>query len=131
MSSIAKRGTAAALTAVAAAATGVVTNIATNGAAWSWWAALIVLVTVGAALEYYLSRQPDESGQHTVAALGAAQSQSAAPLTLRSRQKCIPHPPRLQCRQPRARLHWVRGVAVRGDAAAPIETEVGSELGGQ
>lgn len=71
MSSIAKRGTAAALTAVAAAATGVVTNIATNGAAWSWWAALIVLVTVGAALEYYLSRQPDESGQHTVAALGA------------------------------------------------------------
>lgn len=60
---MAGRGAAAVMAVVASAGTGVVTNVATSGASWSWWLALLVLVVVGAASRSTWADRPGQTGR--------------------------------------------------------------------
>lgn len=72
VSNSAKRGGAAALSVVVAAASGVATNAATSKPTWGWCIALVVLVVVGAGLQIYLTLRPNQDGPAPVAAQGPA-----------------------------------------------------------
>jgi hypothetical protein len=56
---------------VIAAGVGVVTNIATDQAAWGWWTALTVLVALGAGLQLYLNAVSPPGDDRAVRAQGA------------------------------------------------------------
>jgi hypothetical protein len=132
VSSVARRGTAAAAAVVAAAGTGIVTNVATNGSSWSWWAALFVLVAVGAGLGYYLSGPSETEGRSDTSALGAGSvavgGSARAPITT----KASGIPSQVASTVRLEELHGTvavgpGAVAIGGDATASIRTEVRSE----
>ena len=57
-----KRGVAAGLTVVVAAAVNVTTGMLTQHWAWAWWAATIVLVALGAATQIWLTFAERDAG---------------------------------------------------------------------
>jgi hypothetical protein len=122
----AKRGVAAFLTVVAAAATGLVTNVVTDKPLWAWWVAFAILVAVGASLQYYLSRDgsPEDSARPTTAlGAGSVSIGGSSRATIKTRVVG-----RAQLNSP-VQPHGVTAtgpgaVAVGGDAEGPIETEI-------
>lgn len=125
MSNVAKRGVAAALTVVVSAATGLITNIATEEAAWGWWTALLVLVVLGAALQYHLSRSSALESS-AVSALGdgsiAVGGTARAPIKTQVRRGATPSTAAVQ---PQGTAAVAPGsVAIGGDAESSVETEV-------
>lgn len=77
MASGAMRAVAAGATVVVAAASGVVTNIATQEASWAWWVGLGALVIVGVLLQLLIGlldadRKVTASGAGAVAVGGSA-----------------------------------------------------------
>lgn len=128
MSTMARRGAAAVMAVVASAGTGAVTNVATSGAPWSWWLALLVLVAVGAALAFYLSRPSGPDGQSNVAALGpgsVAVGRSAhGRITTRATRAAPSAPPAAGSGGAQGTIAAGPGsVAVGQDVTAPIRTE--------
>lgn len=126
MTQSAKRGVAAFLTVVVAAATGLVTNIVTDKPLWAWWVAFTILVAVGASLQYYLSRDgtPEDSARPTMAlGVGSVSIGGSSKATIKTRVAG-----QAQLNTP-VQSHGVSAtgpgsVAVGGDADGAIETEI-------
>lgn len=122
----AKRGVAAFLTVVVAAATGLVTNFVTDKPFWAWWIALTVLVAVGAALQYYLGRAGSSEGPAgPTAALGAGSVSIGGSSRSTIKTRVVGRDQPSSSVQPRGVTTTGPGaVAVGGDVEGPIETEV-------
>ncbi|MDH6116791.1 hypothetical protein [Kitasatospora sp. GAS204B] len=123
MSEFAKRGLAGVLSAVVAAVTGIATKQATDRPTLSWIVFLVSLVTVGAALQYYLTYT--EGSSATVIAAGpgsvAIGGSSHAPIKARASQRREAIAPSVPTKGVMAA--GAGAVAVGGDVAASIESE--------
>ena len=126
MTDLTRRGLATAFSVVAAAGAGVVTNIATNEAAWGWWAGLGVLVIVGVGLQVYLNAAPAHRAPGPVIAHGAGSvavgGTSRGPIST----KAVGHssPPRSDERQADLEASGPGSIVIGGDAGDSITTYV-------